>query len=199
MYRYFLEKWNIFNHLSLYWTSFEFTYIYSFRFEHCEMVAGSRHVPLRCKFMHMSTLACNKWMLFVQAPLLQDDEAAQQYFYLFKCTSPEREAVSFSTAMKCWPQQLPNLFLTCCAFTNLGTVYVLKIENVKEREVKFDGYEGRIGWNVHWQEGLKWMREGDIHISVLREAQKHPTCSQEKRICRKCSWIALQSTEILLK
>jgi len=47
----------------------------------------------------------------------------------------------------------------------------LKIENVKEREVKFDGYEGRIGWNVHWQEGSKWMR-GDIHISVLREAQK---------------------------
>ena len=41
----------------------------------------------------------------------------------------------------------------------------MKIENVKEREVKFDGYEERIGWNVDWQEGLKWMREGDIHIS----------------------------------
>ena len=51
-------------------------------------------------------------------------------------------------------------------------------ENGKPREVKFDGYEERIGWNVDWQEGLKWMREGDIHIS---EAQKHPTFCRKKK------------------
>jgi hypothetical protein len=50
-----------------------------------------------------------------------------------------------------------------------------------KEQVKFDGYEERIGWNVDWQEGLIKVDARGRHPH-LREAQKLPTFSGKRNM-----------------